>query len=40
VFTVTVEVAGDPDATAAGVVAASENTDSVTVTEAVPVPAI
>ena len=39
VVTVTVEVAGDPGATAAGVVAASVNTDAVTVTEAVPVPA-
>lgn len=39
VVTVTVEVAGDPGATAAGVVADSVNTDAVTVTEAVPVPA-
>lgn len=38
-LTVTVEVAGDPGETAVGVDAASENTDAVTVTEAVPVPA-
>jgi hypothetical protein len=36
VDTVTVEVAGDPDATAAGVDAASENADAVTVGEVDP----
>jgi len=38
VLTVTVDVAGEPGLTAAGVDAATVNADGVTVTEAVPVP--